>query len=40
MFGRTLTNKIVNFEANSEMIGQCINIHITRANRYSLDGSL
>ena len=40
MFGRTLTNKIVNFEANSEMIGHCINIHITRANRYSLDGSL
>ena len=40
MFGRTLTNKIVNFEAKQEMIGQFINIHITRANRSSLDGCL
>jgi len=40
MFGRTLTNKIVNFEAKQELIGHCINIHITGANRSSLDGSL
>ena len=40
MFGRTLTNKIVNFEAEQELIGHCINIHITGANRATLDGSL
>ena len=40
LFGRTFTNKIVHFEASDHLIGKCIQILITKANRSSLDGRL
>jgi tRNA-2-methylthio-N6-dimethylallyladenosine synthase len=40
LFGRTFTNKIVNFSAPTDLIGQIIDVKITRSNRNSLDGAL
>lgn len=40
LYGRTFTNKLVSFKGDQNLIGQLVNINITRANRASLDGSL
>jgi tRNA-2-methylthio-N6-dimethylallyladenosine synthase len=38
--GRTRTNKIVNFEGNTELVGQLVPIHITKAYPHSLRGEM
>ncbi len=40
LIGRTNTNKIVHFKASKDLIGKCINLHISKANRSSLVGVL
>ena len=40
LFGRTLTNKIVNFKASEDLIGKCVSVHIKEAKRSSLDGTI
>ena len=40
LFGRTNTNKTVHFKASKNLIGKCVNLHITKANRSSLVGIL
>ena len=40
LFGRTFTNKIVNFSGPTDLIGQIIDVKITGSNRNSLDGAL
>ena len=40
LFGRTFTNKIVNFSGSKDLIGQIIDVKITGSNRNSLDGAL
>jgi len=40
LFGRTNTNKTVHFKAPKELIGKCVNLHISKANRNSLVGVL
>jgi len=36
--GRTRTSKVVNFEGSSEHIGKLINVYISKANSFSLNG--
>ena len=36
--GRTRTSKVVNFPGSSELIGKLINVYITKANSFSLNG--
>ncbi len=38
LFGRTNTNKMVHFKAPKDLIGKCINLYISKANRSSLVG--
>ncbi len=38
LYGRTLTNKTVSFRGDRSLIGQLVNISITKANRASLEG--
>ena len=40
LFGKTFTNKIVNFSGSTDLIGQIIDVKITGSNRNSLDGAL
>ena len=40
LFGYTETNKLVNFKAPSELIGHIVNVKITIAKSFSLDGEL
>ena len=40
LFGRTFTNKIVNFRGPTDLIGQLIDVKIIGSNRNSLDGAL
>ena len=40
LFGRTFTNKIVNFSGSKDLIGKIIDVNITGSNRNSLDGAL
>ena len=40
LFGRTFTNKIVNFSGSKDLIGQIIDVKITGSNRNSLDGAI
>ena len=40
LFGRTNTNKIVHFKAPKNLIGKCVKLHISKANRSSLVGVL
>ena len=40
LFGRTFTNKIVNFSCPTDLIGQIVDVKIIRSNRNSLDGAL
>ena len=40
LFGRTFTNKIVNFSGPTDLIGQIIDVKIIGSNRNSLDGAL
>jgi len=40
LFGRTFTNKIVNFSGSTDLIGQIIDVKISGSNRNSLDGAL
>jgi tRNA-2-methylthio-N6-dimethylallyladenosine synthase len=40
LMGRTRTNKIVVFEANEKMIGEIIDVHVQRANGFSLYGTM
>ena len=40
VFGRTQTNKLVNFVGSKELIGKTVQVHIKNANRTSLDGVL
>src|SRR5881296_3600336 len=39
LMGRTRTNKIIVFEANEKMIGEIIDVHVQRANGFSLYGT-
>jgi len=39
LYGRTLTNKTVSFKGERNLIGQLVNINITKANRASLEGT-
>lgn len=36
--GRTRTSKVVNFTGSSEQIGKLINVYVTKANSFSLNG--
>ena len=38
IYGRTMSNKIVNVKASKSLIGKCITVHIENSNRTSLDG--
>ena len=40
LFGRTFTNKIVNFRGSADLIGQVINVKIKASNRNTLDGAI
>jgi tRNA-2-methylthio-N6-dimethylallyladenosine synthase len=40
LMGRTRTNKIVAFEANEKLIGEIVDVHVQRANGFSLYGTL
>lgn len=40
MMGRTRTNKIVNFEGNSELVGELVDLKVTAANAWALRGEL
>ena len=40
LYGRTNTNKTVHFKAPKSLIGKCVNLHISKANRSSLIGVL
>jgi len=40
LFGYTETMKLVNFEGNNELIGKIVNVEITDAKSFSLDGKL
>ena len=40
LFGRTNTNKTVHFKAPKNLIGKCVKLHISKANRSSLVGVL
>ena len=40
LFGKTLTNKIVNLRGSKDLIGKIINVNIKGSNRNSLDGAL
>ena len=40
MYGYTETNKLVNFKGDSNLIGQIVNVKITDAKSFSLDGEL
>jgi hypothetical protein len=37
--GRTRTNKIVVFEGNEKLIGEIVDVHVQRANGFSLYGA-
>jgi hypothetical protein len=37
--GRTRTNKIVVFEGNEKLIGEIVDVHVQRANGFSLYGT-
>jgi tRNA-2-methylthio-N6-dimethylallyladenosine synthase len=39
LMGRTRTNKIVVFESNEKLIGEIVDIHVQRANGFSLYGT-
>jgi tRNA-2-methylthio-N6-dimethylallyladenosine synthase len=39
LMGRTRTNKIVVFEGNEKLIGEIVNVHVQRANGFSLYGT-
>jgi tRNA-2-methylthio-N6-dimethylallyladenosine synthase len=39
LMGRTSTNKIVVFEGEPNMIGEIIDVHVQRANGFSLYGA-
>ena len=38
--GRTRTNKLVHFESRHNLLGEIINLKISKANRFSLEGEL
>jgi tRNA-2-methylthio-N6-dimethylallyladenosine synthase len=38
--GRTRTNKIVVFEGNEKLVGEIVDVHVQRANGFSLYGTL
>ena len=40
MQGRTSNNRVVNFVADKESIGQMINVHITQQTAYALRGQI
>ena len=40
VYGYTETNKLVNFKGNKEMIGKIVNVKITDAKSFSLDGEI
>jgi len=40
LMGRTRTNKIVVFEGNEKLIGETVDVHVQRANGFSLYGTL
>ena len=40
LMGRTRTNKIVVFEGNEKLIGEIVDVHVQRANGFSLYGTL
>ena len=37
--GRTRTNKIVVFEGNEKLVGEIVDVHVQRANGFSLYGT-
>ena len=39
LMGRTRTNKIVVFEGNEKLIGEIVDVHVQRANGFSLYGT-
>jgi tRNA-2-methylthio-N6-dimethylallyladenosine synthase len=40
LMGRTRTNKVVNFEAGDDLVGQLVDVHIGAANPWALRGTL
>ena len=40
LFGYTESNKLINFEGNKELIGSIIDVEITKAKTWSLDGKI
>ncbi len=40
LIGRTRTNKLVHFSGRDKLLGSIVNIKITKANRFSLEGEL
>ncbi|WP_081826570.1 tRNA (N6-isopentenyl adenosine(37)-C2)-methylthiotransferase MiaB [Persephonella sp. KM09-Lau-8] len=38
--GRTRTNKLVHFESRHNLLGEIVNLRISKANRFSLEGEL
>ena len=40
LVGRTRTNKLVHFEGGHNLLGELVNVKITKANRFSLEGQV
>ena len=40
LFGYTDTNKLINFEGDSSVIGKIIDVKVTSAKTWSLDGEI
>jgi len=40
LVGRSRTNKLVYFEGGNNLLGKLVNVKITKANRYSLEGNV
>ena len=40
LFGYTDTNKLINFDGDQNLIGKIVNVRVTNAKTWSLDGEI